>query len=145
MKTPHILSFFAAVVILISSAAFCKAQSTSGNIVFIVDKKGDKYFDLRKTRNAEVEKVMILHITGLETSQQVADFTTKIKSSRGVNDFSVSDEIIDGKREATLSLTPKSTMSVFKQLMLANGVSTVIINGEKKNVSDLEIQNRNSK
>jgi predicted secreted Zn-dependent protease len=118
------------------------AQESSKEVIFIFHKKGDKFSQPYEEKTAQAsqtdKRYTEFSISGLETQQQVDKLIQDIKKYKEVVDFSISSEIIDNQRKASIIFDEDANMDFFKRILLSINIKNVIIDGEKMHTQDIE-------
>ena len=131
---------FLILAIFLGNITVSYSQMSTNEIIFTVNKKGDKLFQSDEKNQKFVE----FTISGLNSQEQVVDLCKKFLNSVGVVNFTVSEEIIDNQRTASATLFEDANFDYYKALLLSNGIETLIIDGEKIHTKNLEKKENNS-
>ena len=129
---------FLILAIFLGNITVSYSQMSTNEIIFTVNKKGDKIFQSDEKNQKFVE----FTISGLNSQEQVVDLCKKFLNSVGVVSFTVSEEIIDEQRKASATLFEKANFDYYKALLLSNGIETLIIDGEEIRTEDLKKQEK---
>jgi len=129
---------FLILAIFLGNITVSFSQMSTNEIIFTVNKKGDKLFQSDEKNQKFVE----FTIFGLNSQEQVVDLCKNFLNSVGVVSFTVSEEIIDEQRKASATLFEDANFDYYKALLLSNGIETLIIDGEEINTNDLKKQEK---
>ena len=106
------------------------------NVVFIFSAPEGQ--EIIKINEEKHEKSVDFFVTGLNTTNEVSALVQKITTMAGVKAFTISENVVDGKRAATGVFEICGSVDFFKTLLNNAGVEDLIINGE--NVKSAELQ-----
>lgn len=106
------------------------------NVVFIFNApEGEEIIILNEDKH---EKSVDFQVSGLNTSEEVADLVEKISATSGVKSFTISDEVINNVRAASGVFEACGSLVYFRDLLTNNGIENVIVNGESIKSVDLQ-------
>ena len=117
------IKYFLILALFIGNITVSYAQMSTNEIIFTVNKKGDKLFQSDEKNQKFVE----FTISGLDSQEQVVDLCKKFLNSVGVVSFTVSEEIIDEQRKASATFFEDANFDYYKALLLSNGIETLIL------------------
>jgi|AntAceMinimDraft_17_1070374.scaffolds.fasta_scaffold45061_2 hypothetical protein len=119
------------------------AQESSKEIIFIFNKNKGKLS--RPYAEKAVSDVSQLNrrctdfsISGLETQQQVDKLIQDVKKNKGITDFSISSEIVDNQRKASVIFYESINIDFFKKIFLENNIKNIIVDGKKISAEKFE-------
>ncbi len=105
------------------------------NIVFIFSApEGEEIIKIDEDLH---QKSVEFFVTGLNNVDEVSAFVQKISEVKGVKSFTISEELIDGKRAASGVFDGCVSLDFFKKFLLDAGVYDLIINDEPLKSEDL--------
>lgn len=94
--------------------------------------------EIIKINEDKHEKSVNFYVTGLNTADEVNALTQKMTTTNGVKTFTISEEVVDGKRAASGTFEGCGSMAFYRDLLVNAGVEDIIVNGEPLKSIDLE-------
>jgi len=124
------------IVFALSLSLFISTTLKAQNVVFIFSAPEGQ--EIIKVDEDKHEKSVDFFVTGLNTVDEVSALVQKISSVTGVNTFTISEQVVDGKRAASGTFDAKGSLDFFRDLLTNAGIEDIIINGENLKSKDLQ-------
>jgi len=106
------------------------------NVVFIFSAPEGQ--EIIKINEEKHEKSVDFTVTGLNTVDEVSALVQKISAVTGVKSFSISENVVDGKRAASGVFEACGSLDFFRDLLTNAGINDLVINGENLKSSELK-------
>lgn len=116
------------ITIIVTLFLFIGNALNAQNVVFIFSApEGEEILKINEEKH---EKSLNFSVTGLNTMDEVNALVQKITAVAGVKTFTISSDVVDGKRAAAGTFEICNSLPFFKELLINAGIEDLIINGE---------------
>lgn len=119
-------------LVIITGSAY--GQTADDVICVFTKKENGKVF----TKNEDGSRFVNFVITGLKSDEQAAFLRDNVKKSVFINEFTISDEMMNNERKAYMSIKKGTKVDALSKLLMDNGINYIKLDDKISKVSELK-------